>query len=141
MNTKKRFMNALTQKPVDRPPVAAVVTGITVPMMEKAGIFWPQAHTDADNLATLAASVWEYAQIECIKLPFCMTIEVETLDAPIDFGTIDTLPTEVAHIYNHPDELQFPTISLTVIVSLSFLRPSPNYANSTIPKWLLSPPS
>ena len=42
MNTKERFLNALTQKPVDRPPVAAVVTGITVPMMEKANIFWPE---------------------------------------------------------------------------------------------------
>lgn len=108
MNTKERFMNALTQKPVDRPPVAAVVTGITVSMMEKAGIFWPQAHTDAGKLAALAASVWEYARIECIKLPFCMTIEVEALGAPINFGTVDTLPTEVAHIYNHPNELNIP---------------------------------
>jgi len=35
MNTKERFMNALRLQPVDRPPVAAVVTGITVDMMEK----------------------------------------------------------------------------------------------------------
>ena len=128
MNAKERFMNALTQKPVDRPPVAAVVTGITVPMMEKARIFWPEAHTDADQLATLAASVWEYAQIECIKLPFCMTIEVEVLGAPIDFGTIDTLPTEVAHIYNHPDELEIPDDFLdrgrvpTVLEAITKLR-------------------
>ena len=39
MDVKKRFLNALQFKPVDRPPVAAVVTGITVPMMEKVGIY------------------------------------------------------------------------------------------------------
>ncbi len=108
MNTKDRFMNALRGEPVDRPPVAAVVTGITVEMMEKTGVFWPEAHSDADQLAALAASVWEVAGIECIKLPFCMTIEVETFGAPMDYGTLDTLPTEIGHVYNHPDELVIP---------------------------------
>ena len=108
MNTKERFMNALRLQPVDRPPVAAVVTGITVDMMEKTGVFWPEAHRDVDQLAALAASVWEVSGIECIKLPFGMTVEVEIFGAPIDFGTRDTLPSEVAHIYDHPDELVIP---------------------------------
>ena len=108
MNAKDRFMKALRLEPVDRPPVAAVVTGITVSMMAKAGIFWPEAHTDPVKLADLAASVWEYGRLECIKLPFGMTVEVEALGAPIDYGTRDTLPTEVKHIYDHPDELTIP---------------------------------
>ena len=51
MNTKERFMKALHLEPVDRPSVAAVVTGITVWMMERAGIFWPEAHTDSAKMA------------------------------------------------------------------------------------------
>lgn len=108
MNAKERFLNALQLQPVDRPPVAAVVTGITVGMMEKSGIFWPEAHHDVEQLAALAASVWEVSGIECIKLPFGMTVEVEIFGAPIDFGTRDTLPSEVGHIYNHPEELDIP---------------------------------
>lgn len=108
MNTKTRFMNALTQQPVDRPPVGAVVTGITVPMMEQTNIHWPEAHTDVAQLADLAASVWEVSRIECIKLPFCMTVEVETFGMTIDYGTYDTLPTDVGHIYDHPNELVIP---------------------------------
>lgn len=108
MNAKERFIKALTQQEVDQPPVAAVVTGITVEMMEATGVFWPEAHSDAGQLATLAASVWEVAGVECIKLPFCMTIEVETFGAPMDYGTMDTLPTEIGHVYNHPDELAIP---------------------------------
>jgi [methyl-Co(III) methanol-specific corrinoid protein]:coenzyme M methyltransferase len=128
MNTKERFMNALRLQPVDRPPVAAVVTGITVQMMEKSGIFWPEAHTDATKLAGLAETIWLYAQIECIKLPFCMTIEVEALGASINYRTIDTLPTEVGHIFNHPDELTIPTDFLdrnrvpTVLKAITQLR-------------------
>jgi len=108
LNAKERFIRALNQQVVDQPPMAAVVTGITVEMMEKTGVFWPAAHSDAHQLAMLAASVWEVAGIECIKLPFCMTIEVETFGAPMDYGTMDTLPTEIGHVYNHPDELVIP---------------------------------
>src|SRR5205085_11769889 len=49
LNAKTRFLNALRGRPVDRPPVAAVVTGITLPMMEQAGVYWPDAHSSADH--------------------------------------------------------------------------------------------
>jgi MtaA/CmuA family methyltransferase len=108
MNSKERFMSALKLEQVDRPPVAAVVTGVTVPMMQAVDIHYPRAHHDAVSLAGLAESVWTVSGIECIKLPFGMTVEVEVFGAPIDFGTYDTLPTEVSHIFNHPDELTLP---------------------------------
>jgi [methyl-Co(III) methanol-specific corrinoid protein]:coenzyme M methyltransferase len=108
MNTKERFLNALRRQPVDRTPVAAVATGITVQMMEQSGIYWPEAHKDVDQLAGLAESIHQYTDIECIKLPFCMTVEVEALGATINYRTRDTLPTEIDHICNHPDELVIP---------------------------------
>jgi [methyl-Co(III) methanol-specific corrinoid protein]:coenzyme M methyltransferase len=78
-------------------------------MMERVGIFWPEAHHDADQLAGLAEAIHLFTEIECIKLPFCMTVEVEALGATIDYGTRDTVPTEVGHIYNHPNEMVLPT--------------------------------
>ncbi|HEY61834.1 MAG TPA: MtaA/CmuA family methyltransferase [Anaerolineae bacterium] len=108
MNAKERFLNTLNRKPVDRPSVAAVATGITVGMMEKRGIFWPEAHKDPDLLAGLAESIYLYTDIDNIKLPFDMAVEVEALGAEINYRTIDTLPTEVRHIYDHPDQLVIP---------------------------------
>jgi [methyl-Co(III) methanol-specific corrinoid protein]:coenzyme M methyltransferase len=108
MHPKERFLKALRRQPVDRPPVAAVATGITVEMMDQVGIFWPEAHSDADKLAGLAESIHLYTDIECIKLPFCMTIEVEALGAEIDYRTRDTVPTEKHHIFNQPDQLIVP---------------------------------
>jgi [methyl-Co(III) methanol-specific corrinoid protein]:coenzyme M methyltransferase len=105
MNTKQRFLNALKREPVDRIPVAAVATGITVQMQEKSGAHWPQAHKDANQLARLAESIHLYTEIECIKLPFCMTIEVEALGAEIDYRTRDTVPTEKHHLYERPEQL------------------------------------
>ena len=108
MNTKERFLNALRRQPVDRVPVAAVATGITVQMQEKSGIYWPQAHSNAEQLARLAESIHRYTDIECIKLPFCMTIEVEALGAEIDYRTRDTVPTEKHPIFSQPDQLIVP---------------------------------
>ena len=108
MNSRERLLRALRLEPVDRPPVAAVATGITVEMMEKCGVYWPEAHSDAHLLAKLAASIWEFTDIECIKLPFDMTVEVEALGAQVNYRTVDTLPTEIGHLYDHPDQIQIP---------------------------------
>jgi len=108
MNKKERFLNALKLEEVDRPPVAAVATGITVAMMEKCGIFWPEAHKDVDELAGLAESIYQFTDIECIKLPYDMAVEVEALGSEINYRNIDTTPTEVGHLYNHPDEMAIP---------------------------------
>jgi [methyl-Co(III) methanol-specific corrinoid protein]:coenzyme M methyltransferase len=108
MNNKERLLNALNLMEVDRPPVAAVTTGITVAMMEKSGIFWPESHKNVDDLAGLAESIYLYTDTECIKLPFDMAVEVEAMGAEINYRTIDTSPTEARHIFNHPDELVIP---------------------------------
>lgn len=135
MNAKERFLKALHLEQVDRPPVAAVTTGITTQMMEKAGIYWPAAHKDVDQLVGLAEAIWLYTDIECIKLPFGMTVEVEALGASIDYRTLDTLPTEKSHIFNHPDELRIPDDFFdrqrvpTVLKAISKLRK--RYDNET----------
>jgi [methyl-Co(III) methanol-specific corrinoid protein]:coenzyme M methyltransferase len=108
MNKKERFLNALNLKEIDRPPVAAVATGITVDMQEKCGIFWPKAHKTVDDLAGLAESIYLYTDTECVKLPFDMAVEVEALGGEVDYRTIDTTPTESGHLWNHPDELVIP---------------------------------
>jgi MtaA/CmuA family methyltransferase len=108
MNTKERFLRALNLEPVDRPPVGAVATGITVEMMEKVGTYWPEAHSDVNQLVTVAESIWLHTNTECIKLPFDMCVEVEALGAKLDYRTIDTPPTETGHIYSHPDDISIP---------------------------------
>jgi len=77
------------------------LTGLRVAMMEKCGIYWPEAHSDPDDLAALAESIYLYTDTECIKLPFDMAVEVEALGAEINYRTIDTTPTESGHIFNH----------------------------------------
>lgn len=106
MNSKERFLNALYLKEVDRPPVASVVTGITVTMMQECGLDWTEVHTDPHKLARLAETIWTKHQIECIKVPFDMAVESEILGAAIEWGTRDTLPTEYMGAFDHPDKFE-----------------------------------
>ena len=93
-------MAALHGAPVDRPPVAGVVTAITVGMMEAVGVRWPEVHRDAGSLTRLAAAAWEVGRLECIKLPFDMSVEFEALGGRIDYGSYDTLPQDAGHVYD-----------------------------------------
>jgi MtaA/CmuA family methyltransferase len=77
-------------------------------MMDKVGIYWPEAHTDVDKLVGLAESIFLHTETECIKLPFDMCVEVEAIGASINYRTIDTPPTEIGHIWNHPNEISIP---------------------------------
>ncbi len=128
MNAKERYLNVLTKQPVDRPPLCAAATGITVELMEKVGVYWPEAHTDVDQLVTLAESIWLHTRIENIKLPFDMAVEVEAFGATVDYRTNDTLPTEINHLYDHPDQMVVPEDFLdrgrvpTVLEAISRLR-------------------
>lgn len=108
MTDKERLLNALQLKPVDRVPVAAVATGITVEMMRRTGIFWPEAHKYSSLLSGLAESIYTYTDTECIKLPFDMVVEVEALGAEINYRTVDTTPNEVGHLYDHIDDIDIP---------------------------------
>ena len=64
MSPKSRFLAAMLGGPVDRVPVGNVVSCITVELMEKAGAFFPDAHLNAELMATLAATGHEVARVE-----------------------------------------------------------------------------
>lgn len=102
MNAKERFLAALQRRPVDRPPVAGVVTSITVDMMEAVGVRWPEAHHDATSLAALAAAAWEVGHLESIKLPFDMSVEFEALGGTVNYGNYDTSPQDIGRVYARP---------------------------------------
>lgn len=48
-------------------------------VMEQAGIFWPQAHKEAGQMADLAFQCNEITGFNCINVPFDMTVEAEAL--------------------------------------------------------------
>lgn len=106
-NCVSRLKYALQLKEVDRPPVTSLMTGVTVDLMEKSGVNWPDAHTEADLMVTLSAAAYEFYGLESLKLPFDMAVEAEALGGEVDFGNLDTLPQLKGHLFEEPEEVRF----------------------------------
>ncbi|MHC4687746.1 MAG: uroporphyrinogen decarboxylase family protein [Planctomycetota bacterium] len=108
MTSKERLLNALLQKPVDRVPVAGLVTAINKAAMEHAGVTFRESLTSAEKYALLAAAPYELYGLESIKLPFGMTVEAEILGAEIDFGDDFRLPQVRKPPFSRPGEFKIP---------------------------------
>jgi len=106
-NNVKRLIDALRLKNGGRQPVTGLMTAVNVDLMEKSGVSWPEAHSDAYKMVTLAAAAFEFYGLESMKLPFDMAVEAEALGAAVDFGTKMTLPQVRKNLYDNPGEAVF----------------------------------
>lgn len=90
MTPKERLEKIMNGEKADRPACicpGGMMNMVTAELMEKAGIYLPEAHNDAEMMAKLAKAVYEYGCFENTGVPFCMTVEAEALGAPVDFGS------------------------------------------------------
>ncbi|MBP2031315.1 [methyl-Co(III) methanol-specific corrinoid protein]:coenzyme M methyltransferase [Methanohalophilus levihalophilus] len=60
--------------------------------MEACGAHWPEAHYDAEKMATLAIAGHEVAGLEAVRCPFDGTAIAQTLGCTIMEGTADAQP-------------------------------------------------
>ncbi|WP_411681112.1 methylcobamide:CoM methyltransferase MtbA [Clostridium thailandense] len=90
LSSKERLNMVLSGEKVDRPPCicpGGMMNMVTTELIEEVGIQFPEAHTNAQMMADLAAAVYEKGCFENYGVPFCMTIEAENFGAKVDMGT------------------------------------------------------
>jgi [methyl-Co(III) methanol-specific corrinoid protein]:coenzyme M methyltransferase len=76
--------------------------------MDAVKVYWPDAHTDPHKMATLAAAPSKVFGFECVRLPFCLTVEAEVGGCRVDLGKMDRTPMVKSHVFdesNIPDDL------------------------------------
>ncbi|HDK7188376.1 TPA: MtaA/CmuA family methyltransferase [Clostridium botulinum] len=95
LTPKERLNLALKNKEVDRPPCicpGGMMNMIIEDLMDISGYKWPEAHTNPQIMANLAISMYEQGGFENFGVPFCMTIEAESMGATVDLGDKTTEP-------------------------------------------------
>lgn len=92
MNARERVLAAMKKESLDRPPVAIFTQSATLGMMDKYGAAWPEAHKDANLMATLGAAQAEMFGFECVRAPFCLTAETERLGGKVAVDKRDASP-------------------------------------------------
>ena len=98
MTLKKRLLNSLKGKEVDKIPVCSVTHGI-VELMDKVGAPWPEAHSDPELMAKLAIANHEFSGLEAVRIPYCLTVLGEAMGCEIKMGTRNRQPSVTGHPY------------------------------------------
>ncbi|KUK04365.1 MtaA/CmuA family methyltransferase [Methermicoccus shengliensis] len=92
MTPKERVLAALQKKEVDRVPATSVTQTGTVEFMQKAGVFWPEAHKHVDQMVKLAKMPYQEVGLETARVPYCLTVEADALGVPINWGNEERQP-------------------------------------------------
>lgn len=90
MMPKERLERIMLGECVDRPACicpGGMMNMVTAELMERCHVYLPEAHSDARKMADLAKAVYEYGCFENVGVPFCMTVEAESMGAPVDMGS------------------------------------------------------
>ncbi|MGB9978654.1 methylcobamide:CoM methyltransferase MtaA [Methanobacterium sp.] len=108
MNLKENVLAVLRDEETDVTPVVSVTQLGIIEAMEKTDAFWPEAHTDAEKMATLGSSLYELAGLECARIPFCLTVEAEAMGCKVDLGNKDKTPQVVESPFESSSDIRMP---------------------------------
>ena len=85
-------MLAMKCERADRPPVCGMTTAGTTELMDYTGAAWPEVHVNAKLMAKLGLGMYPFAGLESIRIPYCLTYEVEALGGSVDLGKKNSTP-------------------------------------------------
>ncbi len=89
MNAKERLLATVMGEPADRAPFicpGGMMTMVVVDVMDELGFGWPEAHSDAEMMADLTLGCSRLSGVENTGVPFCMTVEAESMGASVTLG-------------------------------------------------------
>ncbi|MBT4933930.1 MAG: MtaA/CmuA family methyltransferase [Rhodospirillaceae bacterium] len=109
MTPRQRFLAALNRQPVDRPAIANPTSIITTDLQEKLGIYFPEAHHDAEKMAALAMAGHTILGYDVVFPVFAGgTHEAESLGVPVRWGDQGHMPACEQAIWKTADDIVIP---------------------------------
>ena len=127
--SKRRFLSGLLGgRKGDRIAVANPTSIVSIELMEKVGIFFPEAHLDPRKMAELAAAGHEILGFDTIMPEFSVQQEAEALGCAVDWGSPDMMPDAKTHPMKDLEDPHIPEYLLekpsmkVVLQALELLR-------------------
>ena len=128
MAPMERVISILKNSETDRPAVITPTSVATVESMRATGASFPQAHTDADTMAALAATGYTLLGFDSVAPYFSVQQEAAALGCKVNWGQEDTMPTISTHVAHDVTDFKVPDDFLdrlpvkTVIDSIKLLK-------------------
>lgn len=109
LSPRARFLSGLLGgRKGERIPVGNPTSIACVELMEKAGVFFPEAHLDPRKMADLAAAGHEVLGFDTIMPEYSVVQEAAALGSEIDWGHKEKMPTAITHPVQEIEQLKIP---------------------------------
>ena len=107
--SKELFMNALSSKGEYNPACGSATSVVTMELMNKTGVFFPDAHLDAEKMALLAGAGHTELGFDNVAPLFGVWHESAALGCRVDWGEKHRMPDCQHHLCeNMSDEIKIP---------------------------------
>lgn len=109
LSPRRRFLSGLLQgKKGQRISVANPTSIACVELMDRVGVYFPQAHLDARQMAELAAGGYEILGFDTIMPAFSVHQEAAALGCEVDWGNPDMMPDAKTHPVKELEDSDIP---------------------------------
>lgn len=129
LSPRRRFLAGLLGgRKGRRISVASPTSVISVELMDKVGVHFPEAHLDARLMAELAAGSYEVLGFDTIMPEFSVQQEAAALGCEVDWGSHDMMPDAKTHPVKDVKDIDIPEDILekpsmrVVLDAISLLR-------------------
>jgi MtaA/CmuA family methyltransferase len=108
------FIKSLHRESGTRPATGSLTSVITVDLMDEVGVCFPDAHTDSEKMASLAAAGYTVLGFDNVMPLFSVWHESAALGCNVNWGAKDRMPDCRDHLCKSiEDEIQIPKNLLT----------------------------
>ena len=108
MTSKERFFALLNNIPADRPAVINPVSAVTSESLSALDLDFPKVHLDAESTAALACYSHEVLGFDSIMPYPSVVAEAAALNAEINWGDGQNMPTQLSLVFNEPEQVKVP---------------------------------
>ncbi|OGV80364.1 MAG: hypothetical protein A3K19_31370 [Lentisphaerae bacterium RIFOXYB12_FULL_65_16] len=92
MKPRDVFLAAIRAQPTPRPAVGSATSVVTTDLMQHVGVSFPDAHLDAEKMATLAAAGHTVLGFDNVMPLFSVWHESAALGCEVDWGDVSHMP-------------------------------------------------
>ena len=129
LTPRRRFLaNLMGGRKGKRISVSNPTSIVCVELIEKVGVHFPEAHTDASAMAELAAAGYEMLGFDTIMPEFSVQQEAAALGCEVNWGNDNMMPETMTHPVKSPGDVVIPDNLLekpsikVVLDAISMLR-------------------
>jgi len=108
MKPRDIFLRALQRGAVARPATGSATSVVTVDLMHKVGVYFPDAHLDAEKMARLAAAGYTEIGFDNVMPLFSIWHESAALGCEVDWGEVNRMPVCRKPLHGIEDKIALP---------------------------------